>query len=163
MFLYAVYLIELYKHATSPERLLPHKQRKHRKRLFFIFILCVFIVLGIIYMVREFLLPRPIFDLIVVSLEMTFLIPFFGTIFSDLLLHAWQQERLAYAVHILNIILPLCIGIAMNGLILFASEETIESIAYTFNIGTDIATVGIISIMGFLGLRYLHHKKNNHQ
>ncbi len=158
--LYAVYLFEIFKHVTSPERLLPHKKRKHRKRLFFIFILGVSFIIGIIYMVREFLLPRPIFDLIVVSLELVFIIPFFGSIFSDLLLHAWDHKRyLAHILNTLNIALPACIGITTNLLILFASQETIESISYVLNITTDIATVGIISVLGLLGLTHWQNIK----
>lgn len=158
-FLYTIYLVELYQHITNPERLLPHKQRKHRKRLFVIFILAILVIIGIIATIRQFVLPRPIFDLIVVSLELMFLIPFFGIIFADLLLHTWPHRYvLARILNILNILLPACIAITTNLLILFAAQETIESIAYVLNITTDIATVGVISTLGFLGVA--HWRRN---
>ncbi len=160
--LYSVYLVEIYKHITNPERLLPHKKRSHQKRLFFIFIAVVVLVFGIIFMARQVLLPRPIFDLIVVSLEMVFIIPFFGSIFSDLLHHAWPKKRnLRHTLNILNLLIPTCIIIATNMLILFAPQKTIESIAYVLNIIGDIGTACIILILGFLGLTYWQNMKRH--
>lgn len=158
--IYTIYLLEVYQHITSPERLLPHRQRRHRKRLFFIFISAIILIIGIIFTIRQFVLPRPIFDLIVVSLELMFLIPFFGIILADLAFHTWPQQKwLPIILNVGNIALPAIIAITTNLLILFASQETIELIAYTLNITTDISTVGIVSILGFLGVNYWQHRK----
>lgn len=151
--LYSAYLIEMYRHLTHPIQPvhINNKQKINRLILFFIGIV---ITLGLAYIIRQFVLPRPIFNLIVVSLEAIFIIPFFGAIFTDHLLHAWRQVRLPYAISMFNIIATALIAIASNLLIIFGSEKTIIRATSILNVTNDIIVICLILALGFLGIGY---------
>jgi hypothetical protein len=125
-------------------------------------LLSIIAALGISYIIRQFLVPRPIFDLVVASLEAIFVIPFFGAIFTDLLLHAWRRQRLPYTMSIINIVIPAIIGIGTNLVILFGSPQTMQTTTEILNNVTDITTICVILILGALGLSYWH-SIHNHQ
>lgn len=153
-FLYIAYLIEIYRHMTKPlkplSRQTPHK-KLWRIILFFIGIVCTILFA---YIIRQFLLPRPVFDLIVVSLQTIFTIPFFGALLTDHLLHAWQKKRLPYSITLLILLCTALVAIGSNLLIVFASQPTIQKAADILEVATDITTVCFILVLGFLGFQY---------
>jgi hypothetical protein len=157
--LYSAYLVEMYRHLTKPLESLGHQNRQKKIKRLIIFFIGIAATIIFAYVIREFLLPRPIFDLIIVSLQTIFIIPFFGAIFTDRLLHMWRQQRLPYPITLLVIICMGIIGTASNLLILFASEPTIQKAAYSLEFITDITTIGIILMLGFLGIGYLRSTK----
>ncbi len=157
--LYIAYLIEMYRHLTKPLQPLHHQNRKKKIRRLIAFFIGIAATIIFAFALREFLLPRPIFDLIVVSLQTIFIIPFFGAIFTDRLLHAWRQRRLPYPITLLVIICTGLIGAASNLLILFASQETIQKSADILEFFTDITTICFILILGILGISYLKSTK----
>ncbi len=157
--LYAAYLVEMYRHLTNPLKSLQHMNRRKkiiRLIIFFIGIVCTVLLA---YAIREFVLPRPIFDLIVVALQAIFIIPFFGAIFADRLLHAWRQRRLPYSISKLNIAVTTGIALGTNLIILFASEKFIEETTNVLAIATDIIAVCFILILGILGMGYWQSTK----
>ncbi len=154
--LYIAYIFEMYRHLTRPLKpfhYLSKKKRIQRLMLFFIGITCTVLVA---YTIREFVLPRPIFDLIVVTLQSIFIIPFFGAIFTDHLLHAWRQRRLPYPITLSIVICTGLIGAGSNALILFASSETIEKASHILEVMTDISAVCFLIVLAFLGIGYWH-------
>ncbi len=157
--LYIAYLVEMYRHLTKPLQPLHHQNRKKKIRRLIAFFIGIAATIIFAFAIREFLLPRPIFDLIVVSLQAMFVIPFFGAIFTDRLLHAWRQRRLPYPITLLVIICTGLIGAGSNLLILFASQETIQKAADILEFVTDITTICFILILGLLGISYLKNAK----
>ncbi len=157
--LYVAYLVEMYRHLSNPLKPfhhMSHKKKMHRLMLFFLGIACTVLFA---YAIREFVLPRPIFDLIVVSLQAIFIIPFFGAIFTDRLLHAWRQKRLPYPISMLNIVVTATIATVTNSFILFGSSERIEQVAQVLSVATDIIAICFIVILGILGMGYLQSTK----
>ncbi|TET33502.1 hypothetical protein E3J61_03830 [Candidatus Dependentiae bacterium] len=153
--LYTAYLAEMYRHLTNPLKPLQHMNRQKKIRrlmLFFIGIACTVLLA---YVIREFMLPRPIFDLIVASLQAIFIIPFFGAIFADRLLHAWRQRRLPHSISMANILITASIALGSNLLILFGSQPFIAQVAYALSAATDIIAVCFIIVLGILGIGYL--------
>ncbi len=157
--LYTAYLIEMYRHLTKPLKPLPrqtHKRKMHRLIFFFIIVsttvLCA-------YILRQFILPRYAFDLIIVTLQAIFIIPFFGALFTDRLLHAWQKKRLPKSINHLIIICTALIGLGSNLLILFASPESITTITNILETATEIITICFILILGVLGIGYVQSTK----
>lgn len=157
--LYAAYLIEMYRHLTRPLKPLHHQNRKKKmKRLIFFFVGIVSTIL-IAYAIRQFVIPKPTFDLIVASLQIIFIIPFFGAILTDRLLHAWRSRRLPYSISVSIIIFTALIGAGTNLLILFATQETIKTVASILDTTTDITAICVILVLAFLGIGYWQSTK----
>ncbi len=157
--LYTAYLIEMYRHLTKPLKPFHHMSREKKIRRLIIFFFGIVLTILLAYVIRQFVLPRPIFDLIVISLQAIFIIPFFGAIFTDRLLHAWRQKRLPYALSMLNIVATAAIAAGTNLLIVFGSTETIETITRILEAATDIIAICFILVLGFLGIGYWQSAK----
>lgn len=157
--LYIAYIIEMYRHLTRPLKPLSHLSSENRIQRLIIFFIGVSLTILVAFIIRQFVLPRPFFDLIVVTLETIFIIPFFGTIFTDRLLHAWRQRRLPYPIILSTLVATLTIGLASNLLIVFGSEKTIRAIADVLSVITDLIAICFILILAFLGLGYWQSKK----
>jgi len=153
--LYTAYLLEMYHHLTSPLESLHHMSRQKKIRRLILFFIGVSFTVLLAYAIREFMLPRPIFDLIVASLQAIFIIPFFGAIFTDRLLNAWRQRRLPYSISMANILITASIALGSNLLILFGPLTRIRQVADFLSIATDIIAVGLIIVLGILGIGYL--------
>ena len=153
--LYTAYIIEMYRHLTRPLKPFHHQSRKKKIRRLIIFFIAIATTVLCAYIIREFLLPRPTFDLIVSCLQATFIIPFFGAILTDRLLHAWRQKRLPYPITVLIVICTGLIAIGSNLLILYGSQETIRAAADILGAITDIITICFILVLGVLGIAYV--------
>lgn len=156
---YAAYLFEIYRHITNPINHFLHvsqKKKIHRLIVFFVIIIFILALAGIM---RQFILPKPIFDLIVASVESVFIIPFFGTFFADHLLHAWRKKRLPIAISTFNIIATAFVAIATNMLILFSSEETIHKATIFLDFAKDTFTICLIVVLGSIGVAYWYSRK----
>lgn len=157
--LYIAYIIEMYRHLTRPLKPFHHQSAQNRLHRLVIFFIGISLTILLAVVIRQFVLPRPIFDLIVVTLETIFIIPFFGTIFTDRLLHAWRQRRLPHPIILSTLIATLTIGLASNLLIVFGSEKTITAIADILSVATDLVAICFILILAFLGLGYWQSRK----
>lgn len=152
--LYTAYLIEIYRHLTKPLKPLSHQTSKTKLWRIIAFFVGILGTIIFAYVIREFLLPRPVFDLVVVSLQTIFTIPFFGALLTDHLLHAWQQKRLPYSITLLILCCTALVAIGSNLLILLGSQQTIQKAADILEIFTDITTICLILVLSFLGFQY---------
>ncbi len=153
-FLYAAYLLEIYRHMTKPLKPLSHQTPKKRLNRVIIFFVGIIGTILFAYIIRQFLLPRPVFDLIVVSLQTIFTIPFFGALLTDHLLRAGQKKRLPHSITLFIILGTAVVAVWSNLLILFASQDTIQKAADVLEVATDIITICFILVLGFLGFQY---------
>lgn len=152
--LYTAYLIEIYRHMTKPLKPLHHQTAKTKLWRLIAFFVGIIGTIIFAYVIREFLLPRPVFDLVVSSLQTIFIIPFLGALLTDHLLHAWQKKRLPYSITLLILFCTAFIALGSNLLILLGSQQTIQNAANILEIATDITTICFILILGFLGIQY---------
>ncbi len=157
--LYAAYLVEMYRHLTNPLKPLHHMNRKKKIIRLIIFFTGITITILLAYTIRELVVPRPIFDLIVVSLQAIFIIPFFGAIFTDRLLHAWRKRRLPYSISLINIAITTGIALITNLIILFGPLELIEQTTKILSVATDIIAVCLILGLATLGFGYWQSAK----
>ncbi len=157
--LYIAYLFEMYQHLTKPLQPFHYSSKKKRAQWLIIFFIGIACTVLFAYTIREFLLPRPIFDLIVATLQSIFIIPFFGAIFIDHFLYAWKQRRLPYPITLSIIICTALVCTVSNILILFASSQIIKKVSETLEVITDISAVCFLLILAFLGIGYWHNSK----
>lgn len=153
-FLYAAYLIEIYRHMNKPLKPISHEKKEHKLGRFLFLFIGIIVTITLAFIIRQFLLPRPVFNLIVASLQAIFTIPFFGALVTDHLLRAGQQKRLPRPITLLILIGTAIVAITSNALLLFASQNTIQRAADIMEMASDIITVCFIIIMGYLGIQY---------
>ena len=157
--LYTAYFIEIYRHLSQPLASplhLPRKKMVHRIVLFICGILGAVLMA---YIIREYIVPRPIFDLIAISLQTIFTIPFFGALVTDHLLHAWQKKRLPRSITLLTLGATAIIAAGSNLLILFAKPATLRYVSEMLETITDIVTICLILGIGYLGIQYFKSRR----
>lgn len=158
--LYSAYLVELYRHLTNPLPAQPTETKKKRFLRLLLFLLGIVITGIAAYIIKEFVLSRSLFELIVGALQAIFVIPFFGAICTDRVLYTCWQERLPLAATIFIISLTAAIGFGTNLLIVFATPNTLDKATYWLDVGTDIATITSLLLLAYFGTRYWMEKKH---
>ena len=116
--IYGAYLIEIYRYLSEP---IVVDTQQQKKIFIVLFSMGICAMIGLAYILKEMVLPPVVFDLIVVTLQILLILPFFGAIIPDRILSSKYNKRLPTSIKSVILFITGSIAFASLLLMLFGS------------------------------------------